>query len=161
MSECGNCGIVNVRIKEFEKPWMFHVLVDLKYPCILGVDFISVSKIILDLDRKSLAIPDSPIDKLVKTIKEENLEIDLSKTGLEERLKQEFRYLFNSFKGLFSDKPGLTHVLYHAIDTGDKPPVVYRPYRYDRVKQKSCRENVERGSHNSDSIPVCVTSCVM
>ncbi|GFV67444.1 retrovirus-related Pol polyprotein from transposon opus [Trichonephila clavipes] len=36
---------------------------------------------------------------------------------------------------LFSDQPGLTHVLYHEIDTGDKGPVVSRPYRYDRVKQ--------------------------
>ncbi|GFW23549.1 retrovirus-related Pol polyprotein from transposon 17.6 [Trichonephila clavipes] len=40
-----------------------------------------------------------------------------------------------SFKGLFSVKPGLPHVLYHEIDTGDKPLVVPRPYRYDRVKE--------------------------
>ncbi|GFU25221.1 mariner Mos1 transposase [Trichonephila clavipes] len=33
------------------------------------------------------------------------------------------------------NKPGLTHVLYHEIDTGDQGPVVSRPYRYDRVKQ--------------------------
>ncbi|GFT23343.1 hypothetical protein TNCV_2016351 [Trichonephila clavipes] len=37
--------------------------------------------------------------------------------------------------GLFSDQPGLTHVVYHEIDTGDKGPVVSRPYKYDRVKQ--------------------------
>ncbi|GFW85603.1 retrovirus-related Pol polyprotein from transposon 297 [Trichonephila clavipes] len=35
----------------------------------------------------------------------------------------------------FKDQPGLTHVLYNEIDTGDKGPVVSRPYRYDRVKQ--------------------------
>ncbi|GFW31527.1 uncharacterized protein TNCV_4419621 [Trichonephila clavipes] len=58
---------------------MFHVLADLEYPCILGVDFISGSKIILDFDRKSLAIPDSQIDKVVKTIEEGKVEIDLSK----------------------------------------------------------------------------------
>ncbi|GFV65179.1 retrovirus-related Pol polyprotein from transposon opus [Trichonephila clavipes] len=50
-------------------------------PCILGVDFICGSKIILDFDRKSLAIPDSQIDKVVKTIEEGNVKIDLSKTG--------------------------------------------------------------------------------
>ncbi|GFV68294.1 uncharacterized protein TNCV_4433411 [Trichonephila clavipes] len=33
-----------------------------------------------------------------------------------------------------SHKPGLALVLYHEIDTGDKPPVVSRPYRYGRVK---------------------------
>ncbi|GFY21373.1 uncharacterized protein TNCV_3994171 [Trichonephila clavipes] len=115
---------------------MFHVLSDLEHSCILGVDFISESKIILDFDRKSLAIPDSQIDKEDKKIEEGNVKIDLSKTGLEERQKQEFRYLCNSFKGLFSDKPGLTHVLYHEIDTGNKPPVVSRPYRYDRIKKR-------------------------
>ncbi|GFS57384.1 uncharacterized protein TNCV_492281 [Trichonephila clavipes] len=90
---------------------MFQVLADLENPCILVVDFISGSKIVLDFDRKSLAIPDSKIDKVVTTIQERNVEIDLSKTRLEERQKQELRDLFNSFKGLFSDKPGLTHVL--------------------------------------------------
>ncbi|GFT59679.1 retrovirus-related Pol polyprotein from transposon 297, partial [Trichonephila clavipes] len=40
-----------------------------------------------------------------------------------------------SFKGLLTDQPGLTHVLYHEIDTGDQEPVVSRPYRYDKVKQ--------------------------
>ncbi|GFU64572.1 uncharacterized protein TNCV_305111 [Trichonephila clavipes] len=33
------------------------------------------------------------------------------------------------------DHHGLTHVLYHEIDTGDQRPVLSRPYRYDRVKQ--------------------------
>ncbi|GFV98990.1 uncharacterized protein TNCV_3390531 [Trichonephila clavipes] len=97
MSEYWNCGIENIRISEFEKPWLFHVLTDLEYPCILGVDFISGSKIILDFDRKSLAIPDSRIDKVVKTIGEEKVEIDLSKTKLEEKQQQELRDLLNSF----------------------------------------------------------------
>ncbi|GFX46351.1 uncharacterized protein TNCV_238131 [Trichonephila clavipes] len=102
-AKCWNVGIreLNVRIREFEKPWVFHVLADLEYPCILGVDFTSGSKIILDFDRKSLAIPDSQIDKVVTTIEEGNVEVDLSKTGLEERQKQELRDLFNSFKGIF------------------------------------------------------------
>ncbi|GFS84272.1 uncharacterized protein TNCV_2201521 [Trichonephila clavipes] len=120
---------LNIRIRDLEKPWLFHVLADLEYPCILGIDFIGGSKIILDFDRKSLAIPESQINKVVKTV-----EIDLSKTKLEEKQKRELQDLFNSFQGLFSDKPGLTHVLYHEIDTGDNPPVVSRPYRYDRLK---------------------------
>ncbi|GFW84425.1 transposable element Tcb1 transposase [Trichonephila clavipes] len=70
--------------REFVKPWMFHVLADLECPCILGVDFIRESKIVLDFDRKALAIPDSQIEKVVPTIEEEKVEIDLTKTGLEE-----------------------------------------------------------------------------
>ncbi|GFX68506.1 uncharacterized protein TNCV_2432131 [Trichonephila clavipes] len=88
--KCQNVRIVelNVRIREFEKPWMFHVLADLEYPCILGVDFISGSQVVLDFDRKALAIPDSQIEKVVITIEEESVEIDLTKTGLEESQKK-------------------------------------------------------------------------
>ncbi|GFY01310.1 hypothetical protein TNCV_5077761 [Trichonephila clavipes] len=118
-----------------------------------------------DFDQKALAIPDSQIEKVVTTIEEGNVEIDLSKTGLEESQKKELQDLFDSFKGLFSDKPGLTHVLYHEIDTGDKPPIVSRPYRYDRVKQSilgyHVEKIVERGDHNTDSISVRVAGCVV
>ncbi|GFW69596.1 uncharacterized protein TNCV_489401 [Trichonephila clavipes] len=57
-AKCRNMGVVelNIRIRDFKKPWLFHVLADLEYPCILGIDFIGGSKIILDFDRKSLAI---------------------------------------------------------------------------------------------------------
>ncbi|GFW75304.1 retrovirus-related Pol polyprotein from transposon 297 [Trichonephila clavipes] len=130
-AKCQNIGVMelNIRIREFEKPWLFHVLADLEYPCIIGIDFIGGSKIILDFDRKYSAIPDSHIDKVVKTVEVEKVEIDLSKTKLVEKQKMELQDLFDSFQGLFLDKPRLTHVLYHEIDTGDNPPVVFRPYR--------------------------------
>ncbi|GFV49790.1 uncharacterized protein TNCV_1736731 [Trichonephila clavipes] len=47
-------------------------------------------------------------------------------------------------QGGFRDQPGLTHVLYHEIDTGDKGPVVKRPYRYDRVKQGIIDYHIEK-----------------
>ncbi|GFX01253.1 uncharacterized protein TNCV_4582191 [Trichonephila clavipes] len=86
-AKCRNMGVVelNIRIRDFEKLWLFHVLADLEYPRILGIDFIGGSKIILDFDRKSLAIPDSQINKVVKTVEIEKVEIDLSKTKLEEK----------------------------------------------------------------------------
>ncbi|GFT73246.1 uncharacterized protein TNCV_459601 [Trichonephila clavipes] len=113
-AKCRNMGVVilNIRIRDFEKPW-FHVLADLEYPCILGIDFIGGSQIVLDFDRKSLAIPDSQINKVVKTVEMEKIEIYLYNTKLEEKQKRELQDLFDSFQGLFSDKPGLTHVLYH------------------------------------------------
>ncbi|GFU69087.1 retrovirus-related Pol polyprotein from transposon 17.6 [Trichonephila clavipes] len=112
------------------------------------------SKIILDFDRKSLAIPDSQINKVVKTVEVEKVEIYLSKTKLEEKQKRELQDSFDSFQGLFSDKPGLTHVLYHDIDTGDKPPVVSRPYRYDRVKQEILDYHVDKMLKERTIIPI-------
>ncbi|GFX41006.1 uncharacterized protein TNCV_2217041 [Trichonephila clavipes] len=150
-AKCRNTGVVelNIRIRDFEKPWLFHVLADLKYPCILGIDFLGGSKIIIDFDRKSLAISDSQINKVVKRV-----EIDLSKTKLEEKQKLELQDLFNSFQGLFSGKPGLTHVLYHEIDTGDDPPVVSRQYRYDRVKQEILDDHVDKMLKEGPIIPI-------
>ncbi|GFS92371.1 retrovirus-related Pol polyprotein from transposon 297 [Trichonephila clavipes] len=85
---------------------------------------------------------------------EKPVEIDLSDTTLCEGQKQKLRNLFNGFKGLFSDQPGLTHVLYHEIDTGDKGPVVSRPYRYDRVKQGIIDYHIEKMLHEGKIRPI-------
>ncbi|GFV84902.1 uncharacterized protein TNCV_4298841 [Trichonephila clavipes] len=137
--------------EEFEKPWLFPDLANLEYPCILEVDFINGSKIILDFDRKSLAIPDSQIETVAKTIEEGNVEIYLSETGLKGKQKQD---LFDYFKGLFLDKTCLTHVLYSEIDTGDMPTVVSRPYHYDRVKQALLYYHVEKMLKEETIIPI-------
>ncbi|GFU94549.1 uncharacterized protein TNCV_2645351 [Trichonephila clavipes] len=81
-AKCRNMGVVelNIRIRDFEKPWLFHVLADLEYPCILGIHFIGGSKIILDFDRKSLAIQVSPVEDI--KLDERNLRVDLSVTKL-------------------------------------------------------------------------------
>ncbi|GFV34780.1 retrovirus-related Pol polyprotein from transposon 17.6 [Trichonephila clavipes] len=105
----------------------------MQYQYILEIDFMKDSRLTLDFDKKSLDIPDDQIKPL--PIVEKPVKIDLSNTKLSERQKQKLHDLFNSFKGLFSDQPGLTHVLYHEIDTGDQGPVVSKSYRYDRVKQ--------------------------
>ncbi|GFW36680.1 uncharacterized protein TNCV_1956801 [Trichonephila clavipes] len=112
-AKCQNIGVVelNIRIMEFEKPWLFHVLANLEYPCVLGIDFIGGSKIILDFDRKSLAIPDSQINKVVKTIQIEKVEIDLSKTKLEENRNGNYKICLIVFKDCFRINQGL-HMFY-------------------------------------------------
>ncbi|GFU87818.1 retrovirus-related Pol polyprotein from transposon 17.6 [Trichonephila clavipes] len=135
----------------------------MQYQCILGIDFMKESKLTLDFNQKSLIIPDDQIKQLPK--REKPVEIDLSDTKLGEGLKQTLSNLFNGFKGLFSDQPGLTHVLYHEIDTGDKGPVVSRPYRYERFKQgiidyhieKMLRERTIRPIQSPYASPVVLT----
>ncbi|GFW30457.1 uncharacterized protein TNCV_453951 [Trichonephila clavipes] len=126
---CCHLGRVElqIRIREFQKTWEFHILNNMQYQCILGIDFMKESKLTLDFDQKSLIIPDDQIKQLPKV--EKPVEINLSDTKLGEGQKQKLKDLFNGFKGLFSDQPGLTHVLYHEIDIGDKGSVVSRPYR--------------------------------
>ncbi|GFV29104.1 uncharacterized protein TNCV_4601361 [Trichonephila clavipes] len=73
-------GRLNVLKVNDIKPWLFHVLADLEYPCIIGIDFIGGSKIILDFDRKSLAIQESQVEDI--KVDDGNLRVDLSETKL-------------------------------------------------------------------------------
>ncbi|GFU97410.1 uncharacterized protein TNCV_1912651 [Trichonephila clavipes] len=52
------------------------------------------------------------------------------------------------------DQPGLTHVLYYEIDTGDQGPVVSRLYRYDRVKQGIIDYHIEKMSQEGTICPI-------
>ncbi|GFU92904.1 retrovirus-related Pol polyprotein from transposon 297 [Trichonephila clavipes] len=141
---CCHLGRVElqIRIRKFQKTWEFHILNKMQYQYILSIDFIKESKLTLDFDQESLIIPDNQIKQLQKMDKP--VEINVSDTKLGEGQKQKLRNLFNGLKGLFSDQPGLTHVLYHEIDTGDKGPVVSRPYRYDRVKKGIIDYHIEK-----------------
>ncbi|GFW64609.1 retrovirus-related Pol polyprotein from transposon 297 [Trichonephila clavipes] len=49
-----------------------------------------------------------------------------------------------SRNGSFRGQPGLNHVLYYEIDTGDQGPVVSRPYGYDMVKQGIIDYHIEK-----------------
>ncbi|GFY24963.1 retrovirus-related Pol polyprotein from transposon 297 [Trichonephila clavipes] len=141
---CCHLGRVElqIRIREFQKNSEFHILNNIQYQCILGIDFMKESKLTLDFDQKPLIIPDDQTKQLPKV--EKPVEIGLSDTKLGEGQNQKLKDLFNGFKELFSDQPGLTHVLYHEIDTGDKGSVVSRPYRYDGVKQGIIDYHIEK-----------------
>ncbi|GFS65646.1 retrovirus-related Pol polyprotein from transposon 17.6 [Trichonephila clavipes] len=124
----------------------------MQYQCILGIDFMKASRLTLDFDQKSLIIPDHLIKQ---TPKEEKLvDIDLTESKLDDEQQKQLKALFNNFKGLFSDQPGLTHVVYHEIDTGDKGPVVSRPYNYDRVKQGIIDYHIDKMLRDGTICPI-------
>ncbi|GFT38964.1 retrovirus-related Pol polyprotein from transposon 17.6 [Trichonephila clavipes] len=89
--KCQNIGVVelNIRIREFEKPWLFHLLADLEYPCILGIDFIGGSKIILDFDRKSLAIQDSQVEDIKVDEGKLRVDVDLVLSSREQLIEEQ------------------------------------------------------------------------
>ncbi|GFV81589.1 retrovirus-related Pol polyprotein from transposon 17.6 [Trichonephila clavipes] len=124
----------------------------MQYQCILGIDFMKASRLTLNFDQKSLIIPDHLIKQ---TPKEEKLvDIDLTESKLNDEQQRQLKALFNNFKGLFSDQPGLTHVVYHEIDTGDKGPVVSRPYKYDRVKQGIIDYHIDKMLRDGTICPI-------
>ncbi|GFV96561.1 uncharacterized protein TNCV_3260251 [Trichonephila clavipes] len=49
---------LQIRIREFQKTWEFHILDNMQYQCILGIDFMKDSRLTLDFDQESLVIPD-------------------------------------------------------------------------------------------------------
>ncbi|GFU34471.1 transposon Tf2-9 polyprotein [Trichonephila clavipes] len=151
---CSHLGQVElqIRIKEFQKPWEFPILDDMQYQCILGIDFMKALRLTLDFDQKSLIISDNQIKQLPKI--EKPVDIDLTDTKLGDEQQRQLKALFNNFKGLFSDQPGLTYVLYHDIDTGDKGPVVSRPYRYDRVQQGIINYHIDKMLRDGTICPI-------
>ncbi|GFT40252.1 transposon Tf2-9 polyprotein [Trichonephila clavipes] len=151
---CSHLGRVElqIRIREFQKPWEFHILDNMQYQCILGIDFMKASRLTLDFDQKSLIIPDNQIKQLPKI--EKPVDIDLTDTKLGDGQQRQLKALFNNIKGLFSDQPGLTHVLYHELDTGEKGPVVSRPYRYDRVKQGIIDYHIDKMLRDGTIYPI-------
>ncbi|GFV63872.1 retrovirus-related Pol polyprotein from transposon 297 [Trichonephila clavipes] len=153
-ASCSHLGRVElqIRIREFQKPWEFHILDNMQYQFILGIDFMKASRLTLDFDQKSLIIPDNLIKQLPK--EEKPVDIDLTESKLCDEQQRQLKALFNIFKRLFSDQPGLTHVLYHEIDTGDKGPVVSRPYRYDRVKQGIIDYHIDKMLRDGTICPI-------
>ncbi|GFW99962.1 retrovirus-related Pol polyprotein from transposon 17.6 [Trichonephila clavipes] len=151
---CSHLGRVElqIRIREFQKPWEFHILDNMQYQCILGIDFMKASRLTLDFDQKSLIIPDHLIKQVPK--EEKPVDIDLTESKLDDEQQRQLKALFNNFKGLFSDQPGLTHVVYHEIDTGDKGPVVSRPYKYDRVKQGIIDYHIDKMLRDGTICPI-------
>ncbi|GFT98347.1 retrovirus-related Pol polyprotein from transposon 297 [Trichonephila clavipes] len=151
---CNHFGRVElqIRIREFQKPWEFHILDNMQYQCILEIDFMKASRLTLDFDQKSLIIPDNLIKQLPNEKKP--VDIDLTESKLGDEQQRQLKTLFNNFKGLFSDQPGLTHVLYHEINTGDKGPVVSRPYRYDRVKQGIIDYHIDKMLRDGTICPI-------
>ncbi|GFU71398.1 uncharacterized protein TNCV_2584691 [Trichonephila clavipes] len=132
---CCHLGRVElqIRIREFQKTWEFHILDNMQYQCILGIDFMKDLRLTLDFDKKSLVFLEDQIKPL--PVVKKPVEIDLSNTKQGNKQKPKLQDLFISFQGLFSDKLELTRVLYHEIDTRDQGPDVSRPYHYDRIKQ--------------------------
>ncbi|GFU79047.1 uncharacterized protein TNCV_2839781 [Trichonephila clavipes] len=117
---CSHLGRVElqIRIRKFQKPREFHILDNMQYQCILGIDFMKASRLTLDFDQKSLIIPDNLIKQLPK--EEKPVDIDLTESKLGDEQQRQLKALFNNFKGLFSDQTGLTHVLYHEMETRDR-----------------------------------------
>ncbi|GFU38001.1 retrovirus-related Pol polyprotein from transposon 17.6 [Nephila pilipes] len=111
------------------------------------------SKITLDFETNTLSIPDEEI-RQVDSKEGKKVEIDLTRTGLLENQQQQLQQLFRKYAELFSDQPGLTHVLYHEIVTGDQPLVASRPYRYDRVKESIIELHIQRMLEEGTIMPI-------
>ncbi|GFW22162.1 uncharacterized protein TNCV_1632921 [Trichonephila clavipes] len=78
---------LQIRIREFQKTWEFHILNNMQYRCILGIDFMKESKLTLDFDKKSLIIPGDQIKQLPKVEKPFKIDLSDTKLGKEQKPK--------------------------------------------------------------------------
>ncbi|GFV81184.1 retrovirus-related Pol polyprotein from transposon 17.6 [Trichonephila clavipes] len=98
---CSHLGRVElqIRIREFQKPWEFHILDNMQYQCILGIDFMKASRLTLDFDQKSLIIPDNLIKQLPK--EEKPVDIDLTESKLGDEQQRQLKLNLIILKGYF------------------------------------------------------------
>lgn len=62
--------------------------------------------------------------------------------SLSEKEKRLLQKVSNDFGTLYSDMPGLIHMTSHSLNTGEKPPIKAKYFRYDRVKMEIIEKNV-------------------
>ncbi|GFS48554.1 uncharacterized protein TNCV_309821 [Trichonephila clavipes] len=55
-THCCHLGRIElqIRIRDFPKTWELHILDNMQYQCILGIDFMKDSRLTLDFDKKSI-----------------------------------------------------------------------------------------------------------
>ncbi|GFS78919.1 uncharacterized protein TNCV_4341791 [Trichonephila clavipes] len=141
---------LQIRIREFQKTWEFHILNNMQYQCIFGIDFMKESKLTLDFDQKSLILPDNQIKHLQKMDKP--FEIDLSDTKLDLRALD-----LNSHEQLIREQredPELGHI-YRYLENPDDGSVDATSVGGVRNNNLIIWKKGKRVTVNIDQVRVC------
>ncbi|GFX06119.1 hypothetical protein TNCV_446941 [Trichonephila clavipes] len=87
------------------RQWCFHVVEEMQCRCVLSVDFVKAMKISLYFDQKMLMILELEIKMVLRV--DEQIEVDLSHTNLDESQKRQLHLLFRSSGRLVLDDVGV------------------------------------------------------
>jgi hypothetical protein len=130
---------------------------------IFGMNFLQNNNAIIDIEHSCLTlkrVKPLSIPFVINTTKEENntsfSALIVSEKQLEEVIeeitdRQQFsedqkvqvNKLFNEYRQLFDDKPGLTHLYTHEIEMRDKTPFYLRSYPIPKSFQQAVQNKID------------------
>jgi len=144
-----------LRINKFSWPWRFLVGKKLKGQPILGVDFISRSNLVLELEKFScyfrfaagVQIPfckSTEILSLLYNICLDNKLPPVQCGKRSPRQKKELELIVQQYPDVLTSRLGLTSVLQYDIQLLDQTPVRLAPYRFSPPKMLFLREHLKK-----------------
>ena len=145
---------VTFKIHGFSWKWKMLVSKGLRSHTILGVDFISKTKMILDLGSHQCYFAFAP-SVIIKFCQHENYRLCSRTCQLSARPSQvqtgklpagqqaSLENLIRQYPDVLSEKLGLTHLLDYDIQLTDTKPVRLSPYRLSPPKMKYLREHIK------------------
>jgi transposase InsO family protein len=144
------------KIEEFSWNWKFLVADKLGVECILGADFITHSRMIIDLSQRrgvfafnrnvpfKLAGTALEATQILEIHCEEEKVVKSNPFGhLSEERKKQLSALCEKFPEVLTDKLGLTNVLEYTIRLTDDKTVRSHPYRFAPPKMELLRQKVD------------------
>jgi len=145
---------VPLKIHGFSWTWMFMVSRRLRSQPILGADFISKTKMVLELGRQMCYFAFAP--SVIVRFRQDNYYTSCSltrslcthfpqvQTGkLSSGQRAQLESLIKRYPDVLSDKLGLTHLMEYKIQLTDKTPVRLPPYRLSPPKMQYLREHIK------------------
>lgn len=142
-NKCKVIGMIDLQITLKNEHFNFNFLImhGMTFDCLLGLDFIHHTKLELDFNNMKLRLNKVPYN--CANEKKSEISIQIESQGLSNDEKDNLNELIRNFQTIFSEKPGLTQIIIHSIDTGEAKPIASKPYRYDKVKTKIIEQHIE------------------
>ena len=140
----------------------FQVVPRLPSPVLLGVDFATKVKMVLDFstgcfstggaNSQSIKFPLIGVQEMDQDVGEYDPEVECHPSemtspracALSQAEKTELDDIFQEFQEVFDVVPGLTAVACHSIDVGESKPVRSYPYRVSEDRKAALNEELDK-----------------
>ena len=131
---------ISIKVGNKSRTINFNILEELPFPCILGLDFIYLFNIILDIPRGKFWFHQQP-NRLFSL---SNAEYLCALQGLEPSQKHQLQELLSQFPDVLCDKIGRTTLTECKLEVSPGPPIAQKPYRVSPTKQKIISEHIKQ-----------------
>ena len=139
-----NKAIIHFKIGHLSWDFSFQVAKDLPVPIILGSDFLTKSKAIINMANHTLAFPfgTPKVFSLVCSAPEQPADTYQMGENLSQHQKQAVRDLLSRFPNTITKTLGRTNILKYHIRVNSDKVVRCKPYQYSPPKMTQMREHI-------------------